>query len=87
MQSCKRNSLNLIPHAPKSQWSTTKDLVTIARPCGSGAAAIEVEMESNNCKDADEKKKSWKGAMPTISLSIISFDECIEESYRKTLMH
>ncbi len=56
--------------------------MTIVGPCGSGGVAIEVEMESNKCRDADEKKKSWEAAMPTIS-----FDECIEESYRKTLMH
>jgi hypothetical protein len=61
--------------------------VTIARPCGSGGAATKVEMESSRCKDANEKKKSWEGAIPTISLSLISFDECIEENYRKRLMH
>jgi hypothetical protein len=61
--------------------------VTIAGPCGGGGATTKVEMESSRCKDVDEKKKSWEGAMPTLSLSLISFDECIKESYRKTLMH
>jgi hypothetical protein len=42
--------------------------VTITRPCGNGGAATKVEMESNKCKDADEKKKSWEGAMPIVSL-------------------
>jgi len=61
--------------------------VTTTRPCGGGGVAIEVEVENNRCKDAHEKKKSWEGAMPIVSLSLVSFDECIEESYRKTLMH
>jgi hypothetical protein len=56
-------------------------------PCGSGGAIAKVEVGSSRCKDADEKKKSWEGAMPIVSLSLISFDECIEESYRKTLIH
>jgi hypothetical protein len=43
--------------------------VTITRPYGGGGATTEVEMESSRCKDVDEKKKSWEGAMPTISLS------------------
>ncbi len=59
--------------------------MTIVRPCGNGGATTIVEVESSKCKDVDEKKKSWEGAMPTVSLSLISFDECIEESYRKTL--
>jgi hypothetical protein len=54
--------------------------VTIAGPCGNGGVIVKVEMESNKCKDANEKKKSWEGAMPTISLSLISFYECIEKS-------
>jgi hypothetical protein len=61
--------------------------VTTARPCAGGGVATEVEVESNRCKDADEKKKSWEGAMPIVSLSLVSFDECIEKSYKKTLMH
>jgi hypothetical protein len=55
--------------------------VTTAGPCGDGGATIEVEVESSRCRDVDEKKKSWEGPMPTISLSLISFDECIEKSY------
>jgi hypothetical protein len=54
--------------------------VTIARPCGNGGAIVKVEMESSKCRDANEKKKSWEGTMPTISSSLISFDECIEKS-------
>jgi hypothetical protein len=54
--------------------------MTIARPCGDGGATTKIEVESNMCRDVDEKKKSWEGAMPTISLSLISFDECIEEA-------
>jgi hypothetical protein len=54
--------------------------------CG-GGASTKVEIKSNKCKDVDEKKKSWEGAMPIISLSLISFDECIEKIYKKTLMH
>jgi hypothetical protein len=61
--------------------------VTTVGPCGGGSATIEVEVESSRCKDVDEKKKSWEGAMPIVSLSLISFDECIEENYMKTLMH
>jgi hypothetical protein len=61
--------------------------VTIVGLCGSGGATTKVEMENNRCKDVDEKKKSWEGTMPIVSLSLISFDECIEISYRKTLMH
>jgi hypothetical protein len=61
--------------------------MTTTRPCGGGGATIEVEVESSRCTDVDEKKKSWEGAMPTISLSLISFDEYIEESYKKTLMY
>jgi hypothetical protein len=61
--------------------------VTTARPCGGKGATIEVVVESSTCRDVDEKKKSWEGAMPIVSLPLISFDECIEESYRKTLMH
>ncbi len=58
MQSCKRNSLKLIPHGPKSQWNTTCELVITTGPCGGGGAATEVEVESNRCKDVDEEKKS-----------------------------
>jgi hypothetical protein len=58
-----------------------------ALACGNGGATTKVEMESSRCKDADEKKKSWEGTMPIVSLSLISFDECIEESYMKMLMH
>jgi hypothetical protein len=36
--------------------------VITARPCGGGGARAEVEVESNRCKDFDEKKKSWEGA-------------------------
>jgi hypothetical protein len=55
--------------------------------CGNGGATTEVELESSKCRDANEKKKSWEGAMPTGSLSLISFDECIEKNYTKMLMH
>jgi len=55
--------------------------------CGNGGAVTKVEVESNRCRDANEKKKSWEGTMPIVSLSLISFDECIEESSRKMLMH
>jgi len=41
--------------------------VTTVRPCGSGGATTKVEVESNRCKDVDEKKKSWERTMPTIS--------------------
>jgi hypothetical protein len=61
--------------------------MTTSRPCGGGGATTKVEVESSRCRNVDEKKKSWKGAMPTSSLSLISFDECIEENYMKTLMH
>jgi hypothetical protein len=54
--------------------------------CGGGGAITKVEVESSKWKDVDEKKKSWEGTMPTVSLSFISFDECIEENYRK-IMH
>jgi hypothetical protein len=43
-------------------------------------------MESSRCKDVDEKKQSWEGTMHIVALSLISFDECIEESYGKMLM-
>ncbi len=45
--------------------------MTIVRPCGNGGATTIVEVESSKCKDVDEKKKSWEGAMPTVSLSLI----------------
>jgi hypothetical protein len=50
--------------------------------CGGGGPSTKVEVKSNKRRDVDEKKKSWEGAMPTISLSLISFDECIEKNYK-----
>jgi len=53
--------------------------------CGNGGAVTKVQGENNMCRDVDEKKKSWERPMPIVSLSLISFDECIEESYKKTM--
>ncbi len=54
--------------------------------CGGDGTTTKVEMESSRCKDVDEKKQSWEGTMHIVALSLISFDECIEESYGKMLM-
>ncbi len=67
----------------KSQQQSQQHVVLA---CGGGGAITKVEVESSKWKDVDEKKKSWEGTMPTVSLSFISFDECIEENYRK-IMH
>jgi hypothetical protein len=53
--------------------------------CDGGGAITKVQGENNRCRDVDEKKKSWERNMPIVSLSLISFDECIEESYKKTM--
>jgi hypothetical protein len=53
--------------------------------CGGGGAITKVQGENNGCRDVDEKKKSWEKTMPIVSLSYISVDECIEESYKKTM--
>jgi hypothetical protein len=55
--------------------------------CGGGGAIAKVEVESGRCRDVDEKKKSWERTMPIVSLSLISFGECIEKNYKKMLMH
>ncbi len=67
----------------KSQYQSQQH-ATLA--CGGGGAVTKVQGENNGCKDVDEKKKSWERTMPIVSLSLISFDECIEESYKK-MMH
>jgi hypothetical protein len=41
--------------------------------CGNRGVVAKVEVENNKCKDVDEKKKSWEGTMPIVSLSLINF--------------
>jgi hypothetical protein len=54
--------------------------------CDGGGVLAKVEVE-NKCKNVDEKEKSWERTMLNISLSLISFNECIKKSYKKMLMH
>jgi hypothetical protein len=63
--------------------------VTTTQPCGGGGATTKVEVENNTCKTICarmlmRRKNHGKEPCP---LSLISFDECIEKSCRKTLMH
>ncbi len=51
--------------------------------CGGGGAITKVEVENGRCRDVDEKKKSWERTMPIVSLSLISFGECIEKKLQE----